>query len=91
MKMREFDDHLATTFTNVLEEFLNASEREMEDYVRKEIKKFLESNHHRNEIFDFCDHLSKLPVIKISENTCVGDISTFMQSVFDVTKYYYKK
>jgi hypothetical protein len=93
MEMRKFDDHLAETFNNVLEEFLNASDNEMEPYVREKIKKFLNNGENRNtreQIFDFCDSLSKLPVMKISKNACVGDISTFMQSVFDVTKYYTK-
>ena len=88
--MRKFDDHLATLFIKILYEFLNLSEREMEDYVRKEIEKFLNKDHTTSEVYDFCDHISKLSCKKISEGVCVGDISSFMQVTLDVTKYYEK-
>ena len=88
--MTKFNEELARTFFNVLKEFLNASDREMEPYVREKIKEFVKEAHSPEEIYDFCDSISKLPCQRISEKACVGDISAFMQSVFDVTKYYEK-
>jgi len=88
--MTKFTEELAKTFFKVLKEFLNSSEREMEPYVREKIVEFVKDEHTPGEIYDFCDEISKLPCKRISEHACVGDISSFMQSVFDVTKYYEK-
>jgi hypothetical protein len=89
--MRKFDETLANTYIKICNEFLNSSDREMEPYVRKKIEKFLDkTTHTTEEVYNFCDEISKLPVTKLSETTCVGDISTFMQSVFNVSKYYEK-
>ncbi len=88
--MKPFNEELANTFFTVLKEFLNSSDREMEPYVREKIQEFVKEEHTPGEIYDFCDEISKLPCQRISEKICVGDISAFMQSVFDVTKYYEK-
>lgn len=88
--MTKFTEELAQTFFKVLNEFLNSSDREMEPYVREKIVEFVKGEHTPGEIYDFCDYISKLPCQRLSEHACVGDISAFMQSVFDVTKYYEK-
>jgi len=88
MQKTKWDKFIAKTFTKTLKLFLKASEREMEPYVKEKIKEFLKNKHTPEEIFDFCDSISKLPMTKLSDKVCMGDISSFMQSVFDVTKYY---
>jgi len=90
MEKTKWDSELAERFTTTLEMLLDSSDREMEPYVRKEISKFLETKHTPEEVYDFCDHISKLPTMKLSNNICVGDISSFVQAVMDVSKYYEK-
>lgn len=86
--MKEFNEKMSETFLKVLEKCLSSSGSEMKSYVREEIKEFLKSKHTLLEIYDFCDHISKLPMIKLSDKVCIGDISSFVQACFDVTKYY---
>ena len=89
-KKTKWDYKLGETFLETLKKFENAPEREMEPHVREKIKKFTKENHNSEEIYDFCDHISKFPMTKISEGICVRDISAFMQAVFDVRKFYNK-
>ena len=87
---KQWNKEISDSFQEVLKMMLEAPEREMEPYVKEKIKNFLKKHHTSKEIYDFCDEISKLPMIKINNNVCMGDISSFVQVTLNVTKYYKK-
>lgn len=60
----KWDEDLAGIFMKTLEMFLKAPKKEMEHYVRKEIREFLNETRTTDEVYDFCVHISKYPCQK---------------------------
>lgn len=71
----------------VLYTFLNLSDSEMETHVKLKIQEFVANPYSTKELYYFLDSIAKIPVIRIGK-VAIGDISGFMQSTADVTKYY---
>lgn len=60
---------------------------EMAGWVKEKIQNFVASPFSDAELYDFMDDISRIPAKRMGF-ICVGDISSFMQVVCDVTKYY---
>lgn len=71
----------------VLYTFLNLSDGEMETYIKLKIQEFVAKPYNTKELYYFLDSIAKIPVTRIGK-IAIGDISGFMQSAADVTKYY---
>ncbi len=61
---------------------------QMDKHVRDEILEFNENDHTPTEMFDFLQSISEKPMIKLNEKVCVGEISSFVQSLCDLNKFY---
>lgn len=70
------------------------SDQAIEPYLKLQIRDFLSAERSPVEVYDFCDKLSKLPCDRYGTNEAggakfsIGDIDSFGQALFDVTKFY---
>lgn len=72
----------------IIHEMCSAPTSDVEDYVREMFIKFKNEEHTPSEMYDFIVGISKIPVTKINDKMCVGDISTFVMELCALDKHY---
>lgn len=64
---------------------------EMSGHVKEDIEAFASNPYSDQELYDFLDKVSQIPVTKFKEGDrqfCIGHISSFMQAICEMQKYY---
>lgn len=72
----------------IIEQMCVAPSGQVEQYVKDKFIKFKGEKHTPSEKFDFINEISKIPVVKINEKACVGDISIFVRELCALEKHY---
>ena len=62
---------------------------QVETYIKDECIAFKENGGYTPaQLYDFIENISHKPVVKISEKACIGDISSFVQAMCDLGRFY---
>lgn len=64
------------------------SDSQMAGHLRQKCVTLLETSPSEAECYDFLNSISKEPCVKVADKVCLGEISSFIQTYCDVTKYY---
>jgi hypothetical protein len=86
-------DHILFTLLQLSDDKNNRDglSTEMSGHVKEDIEAFAAKPYSDQELYDFLDKISQIPVEKFKDGDrqyCVGHISSFMQAVCNVKKYY---
>lgn len=64
------------------------SDSQMTECLRQKCVTLIETSPSEAECFDLLNSISKEPCVKVADKVCLGEISSFIQTYCDVTKYY---
>lgn len=75
-------------FLTLVQKISTSSESQMSARLKKKCVDLLQGSPSEAECYDLLDSISKEPCIKVGDKVCLGEISSFIQAVCNVSKYY---
>lgn len=90
METKEKKEASTEMMKMIIEQMCSVPSGQAENYVRERFKKFKNEEHTPPEMYDFLVEISRIPVTKINDKSCVGDISTFVMELCALDKHYLK-
>lgn len=90
---RDMGDHILFTLLQLSDDKNNRDglSTEMSGHVKEELEAFASKPYSDQELYDCLDKISQIPVAKFKDGErqfCIGHISSFMQAVCEVRKFY---
>lgn len=86
--MKEKREASVGLMEEIIKVLCKAPESQVEKHIKDNCIRFNEKEHTPVEMYDFIQSISEQPMVKINEKMCIGDISSFVQVLCDMKRFY---
>lgn len=88
VKKEEKQEASVEMMEKLIELMCEAPDSQMDKKVREKFLIFKDETHTPREMFDFLVSVSRIPITKVSEKACIGDISSFVAVTCALDNFY---
>ncbi len=75
-------------FRDIVVQISTSPDSQMSERLRQKCVELLNGLPSEAACYDLLDSISKEPCLKVADKVCLGEISSFIQALCDVTKHY---